>query len=323
MAPWMIASHATSGTWFYPSLGKGYQYSAYGLYPAPSGAAISVLMHKVIPFCVPLFLLLVIEWFLGDRDEPGEAILALSAAGLFATLLVGIGTGGDSVRRYNYPCIIPAMLLLYVVFSRRRNIFPGARRWPILQTLTIAFIAYTAITTWRNLFTNEYAQIPLGIQAGLRDTPIVPASVAAEYAAAQRAIPTDAAVLATVNNSFLLDYRAPNIFIADYPGASSLPPGWPSQGDGEALAKYLLANNLRYLVYSYADFAGFDQAAPHVISDPTRTQWIHSEAKITLRSHQQYVELAQTRRRLYDDGQMYVLDLATPAQIPQNQPNNP
>ena len=31
MAPWMIASHATSGTWFYPSLGKGYQYSNYGL----------------------------------------------------------------------------------------------------------------------------------------------------------------------------------------------------------------------------------------------------------------------------------------------------
>jgi hypothetical protein len=42
MAPWMIASHTTSGTWFYPSLGKGYQYSAYGLYPAPSGAGLCI-----------------------------------------------------------------------------------------------------------------------------------------------------------------------------------------------------------------------------------------------------------------------------------------
>ncbi|WP_158945944.1 hypothetical protein [Granulicella sp. S190] len=312
MAPWMIASHFTSGTWFYPSLGKGYQYSAYGLYPAPSGAGSSIILHKVVPFCAPLLLLLALEWFWGDHDEPGEAIIALSAAGLFATLLVGIGTGGDSVRRYNYPCIIPAMLLLYAVFSRRRNRAPAARQWLLLQTLTILFIAYTAITTWRQKFSNEYDQIPLGLKAGLRDTPIVPATVTAEYAAVQRSIPTGGGVLITVNNPFLFDFRTHNMSIADYPGAASLPPGWPSHGDGEDLARYLLANHLRYLVYSYADFAGFDAGAPHVIADPTRTQWIHSEARITLRSHQQYAELAKTRRTLYDDGQMYVLDLAQP-----------
>ncbi|WP_433968253.1 hypothetical protein [Tunturiibacter gelidiferens] len=55
MAPWMMASHATSGTWFYPSLGKGYQYSAYGLYPAPSGAGLSIILRKVVPFCAPSF----------------------------------------------------------------------------------------------------------------------------------------------------------------------------------------------------------------------------------------------------------------------------
>jgi hypothetical protein len=323
MAPWMIASHATSGTWFYPSLGKGYQYSAYGLYPAPSGAGLSIILHKVVPFCAPLLFLLGLEWYLGDRDEQGEAILALSAAALCATLLVGIGTGGDSVRRYNYPCIIPAMLLLYVVFSRRRNTFPGSRRWPILQTVTIAFIAYTAITTWRNKFSNEFDQIPLGLKAALYDTPIVPANVTAEYAAVQRAIPTDAGALATVTNSFLLDYRANAISIADYPGAASLPPGWPSRGDGNTLAHYLLAHNLRYLVCSYADFVPLDREAIHVLHDPSRTQWIHSEAAITLRSHQQYAELALTRRHLYDDGQIYVLDLATTTQSSQNTPNNP
>jgi hypothetical protein len=315
MAPWMIASHATSGTWFYPSLGQGYQYSAYGLYTAPTGAGFSIILHKVVPFCAPLFLLLALEWFLGDRDEQGEAIIALSAAALCATLLVGIGTGGDSVRRYNYPCIIPAMLLLYVVFSRRLNAAPDARQWRILRALTVAFVAYTAITTWRNKFTNEFDQIPLSLKAALYDSPIVPPNVKAEYAAVQAAIPTNGGVLATVNDPFLLDYRAHSISIADYPGAASLPPGWPSRQDGEALARYLLANNLRYLVYSYKDFAGFDEGAPFVIHDPTRTQWIHSEAAITLRSHQQYAELVRTRRHLYDDGQMYVLDLAAPSSV--------
>ena len=323
MAPWMVASHFTSGTWFYPLLGKGYQYSAYGLYPAPSGAGISVILHKVIPFCSPLVLLVALEWFLGDRDEQGEAILALSVAGLVATLLVGISTGGDSVRRYNYPCIIPAMLLLYIVFSRRRNAAPSARQWPILQTVTILFIGYTAITTWHQKFTFEFDQIPAGLKGAFHETPIVPASVVDQYAAVQRSIPTNAGAIASVTNSFLFDYRANDIKIADFPGAASPPPGWPSRGDGEVLAKYFLANNIRYLVCSYADAVIFDEVAVQILNDPSRTQWIHSEQAISLRSHQQYAELARSRRHIYDDGQIYVLDLESPATTLSNSPNPP
>src|SRR5207248_5823770 len=129
-----------SGTFFYPTLGPGYEYTAYGLYPAPSGAGASVIIQKVVPFCIPLLFLFLIEWLLGDRDEPAEAILSLSAAAFSAALLVGIATGGDSVRRYNYPCMLPALVLLYVVFSRRANAVPTARRWPILQTCTVIFL---------------------------------------------------------------------------------------------------------------------------------------------------------------------------------------
>jgi hypothetical protein len=321
MAPWMIAQHSTSGTFFYPTLGPGYEYTAYGLYPAPSGAGVSVIIHKVIPFCIPLLFLFLIEWVLGDRDEQGEAILALSAAAFGAALLVGIATGGDSVRRYNYPCMLPALVLLYVVFSRRVNAVPTARRWPFLQACTAVLLVLGALTIWGNRLSNELMQIPWGLKFALTDSPIVPPSVQAEYAAVQRAIPTDAPALATVDNPFLFDFRAHSISIADYPGAASLPPGWPSRQDGEALARYLLANHLRYLVYDYGYFAGFDREAPHVIADTSRTQWIHSEARIALRSHQQYAELAQTRLHLYDDGSIYILDLATPANGSNPAPN--
>ena len=113
---------------------------------------------------------------------------------------------------------------------------------------------------------------------------------------------------------------------ADFAGAASPPPGWPARQGGEALARYLLANHLRYLVYDYAGFAGADHEAIHVLGDPSRTQWIHSEAAIILDSHHQYAELAKTRRHLYDDGKIYVLDLATPAENPEspvNAGNNP
>jgi hypothetical protein len=209
----------------------------------------------------------------------------------------------------------PALVLLSVVFSRRANAFPAARRWFVLQNCTVLAVVVAAISIWGNRLSNEFMQIPWGLKSALLDTPIVPPAVDNEYAAMQRSIPTDQATLATVGNSFLLDFRAHAISIADYPGGASLPPGWPSRQDGEALARYLLANNLRYLVYNYADFAGFDHEAPHVMADTSRTQWIHSEAAIALRSHQQYAELARTRLRLYDDGNMYVLDLATPQPV--------
>src|SRR5258707_7287846 len=145
----------------------------------------------------------------------------------------------------------------------------------------------------------------------------------------QQAIPADQGTLATVVYEFLLDFRAHPISIADYPGAASLPPGWPSRDDGEALARYLLANHLRYIIYDYGYFAASDREAPHVIADTSRTQWIHSAARIALRYHQQYAELARTRLHLYDDGNIYILDLATPtngsnpAPDPVKSTNNP
>jgi hypothetical protein len=219
--------------------------------------------------------------------------------------------------------MLPALVLLYVVFSRRANAVPTARRWPILQACTIIFLVFGALTIWGNRLSNELMQIPWGLKFALTDTSIVPPSVQTQYAAVQQAIPADAPTLATVDNPFLFDFRAHSISIADYPGAASLPPGWPSHQDGEALARYLLANHLRYLVYDYGYFADFDREAPHVIADTSRTQWIHSEARIALRSHQQYAELAHSRRHLYDDGNIYILDLATPAQNPVSATNNP
>ena len=131
----------------------------------------------MIPFCIPLLFLLLIEWVLGDRDEQGEAILALSAAAFCAALLVGIATGGDSVRRYNYPCMLPALVLVYVVFSRRANAFPAACRWFFLQTCTVLLIVVAAISIWGNRLSNEFMQIHWGIKSALLDTPIVPPSV--------------------------------------------------------------------------------------------------------------------------------------------------
>ncbi len=127
LLPWMIANHAASGTWFYPLLGKGYQYSAYGLFPPPSSGNSLKIIVKVMLFNVPLLGVLIAEWFWCERDERTRVLAALTASALVASILVGIATGGDSVRRYNYPAILAAILLLYIAASRRANLAPSMR----------------------------------------------------------------------------------------------------------------------------------------------------------------------------------------------------
>ena len=330
MGPWMIANRTASGTFFYPTLGLGYHYDAYGIYPKASAGALPVVLHKVLPFSLPLLFVFLVGWFLVDRDDDkGNAILALAAAAFAGTVLVGYATGGDSVRRYNYPSLLPAIILLYPILCRRANISSETLRWRLFQLGWVAFTVVTAISIWGNGLSNEFMQIPWSYEFSVHDTPIVPPEERAEYAAMQRAIPADNSVLATVNDSFLLDFRAHDINVADFPGSAGLPPGWPNREGGESLARYLLANHLRYLVYDYAGFAGDEAIAPSALADPSRTLWFHSETAITLNSYHQFEELGRTRRHLYDDGKMFVLDLATPVENPEipvnsaNAANNP
>ena len=312
LAPWMIAQHATSGTFYYPLLGKGFHYSRYGLYPPPSGFNSKIILHKVLPFNLPLLVILLVEWFWGENDEQSRAILSLTAATLLAALMVGIATGGDSVRRYNYPAIVPVVLLLFVVFSRRANRPPHAGQWRLLQACSAVLAVATALYIGFNSWTHEYRRTAENLRAGFSSYSMVPLSVRLEYAAMERAIPTDAAALVTVDDTFLLDYRTHPLYIADFPGAASLPPGWPGRSGGEALARYLLSHRIRYLAHSYSTDQKDRSHLLSVMHDKSITQWIRSEDEMVLDSHDQYAELARTRRHLYDDGSLYVLDLATP-----------
>jgi len=321
LLPWMIASHSASGTWFYPLLGKGYQYSAYGLFPPPSGGNSLKIIAKVMIFNVPLVGVLLVEWFWCERDERTRVLAALTAAALIASVLVGIATGGDSVRRYNYPAILAAILLLYLAACYKANLLP-ARRWRSLEWLSAALCVSLAMYIGFNSWTYEYSMTFQCLRVSLTDFHIEPQATVLAYAAMERAIPAIPAgtadpdgTIATVDFPFLLDFKSHDIAIADIPGAASLPPGWPSRSDGNALAAYLLANHRRYLAFTYGPSTLHDvlEREQAEVGDPHVTQWIKSEAQIRLASYRQYDELIHTRRHLYDAGNLVVLDLARPA----------
>ncbi len=314
LLPWMIASRGASGTWFYPLLGKGYQYSAYGLFPPPSSGNSLKIIVKVMLFNLPLLGVLLAEWFWCERDERTRVLAALTASALAASILVGIATGGDSVRRYNYPAILAAILLLYIAASRRANLAPSVRTRS-LEGLSAVLCVCLAIYIGFNSWTHEYAMTFKCLRTSLTDFRIEPKTTVQAYAAMERAIPAgpDGAI-ATVDYPFLLDFKSRDLAIADIPGAASLPPGWPSRSDGNALAAYLLSQHRRYLALTYkpSTLAEVEKREISELADHSTTQWIQSEAQIRLASYRQYDQLIRSRRHLYDGNNLIVLDLATP-----------
>ncbi len=166
-----------------------------------------------------------------------------------------------------------------------------------------------------NSWTHEYAMTFKCLHTSLTDFRIEPETTVQAYAAMERAIPPgpDGAI-ATVDYPFLLNFKSRDIAIADIPGAASLPPGWPSRSDGNALAAYLLSQHRRYLALTYtpSTLPEVEKRELSELADHSTTQWIQSEAQIRLASYRQYDQLIHSRHHLYEDGNLIVLDLATP-----------
>jgi hypothetical protein len=323
MLPWMLANIGTAGTMFYPLLGKGFQYSAYGHYPPPTNPALGILLHKVLPFCIPMMVVLLAEWVWGEREERSLTVAALMLAALLGSVANGLATGGDSVRRYNYPCILPAITLAYVVFARRRNTSPAQRKWLLLECAAAAFALLVGINTGTTTFTSEYRDTWQGLKASLTDYHATTGETRERYAALQQAIPAGSTALASLQDPFLLNFSRSKILIADWPGAASPKPGWPLWENADALAAFLLDHGVRYLLYDYNDCHFAPQfASCHAMLekqqserkvDRSVTQWLREEAAVGYDARHQYEALAVTRRRIYDDGENYILDLEEPA----------
>lgn len=316
LGPWMAAQRAASGTFFYPVLGHGFDYTAYGLLPAPSTFSSAHVIAKIVAVSLPLLILYMCIARWAVRDAATRVILALTAAAFLSTIIVGWGVGGDSIRRYDYP-FIAAVLILFAAEWMREVISPAdhsARVATALRWMSVAIVLIFALSVWGNHDSHTTKRLAADLPFAFRAAPLASTEIRQQYDALNRALPSDGATLATVRDSFLLDFRGREIFIADYPGAAGPPPGWPILSDGDALGDYLRSVGVRYLVYGYADCAGLpDARMRREMADPKVSGWVRTQRLIVAAAHQQYAQLARSHKKIYDDGSIWVLDLESPA----------
>ena len=317
---WMVDLHHYAGTFFFPVLGHGYEFSSYHLLPSRVAHSPRALL-KSLAFGVPLLVLGLAEALWARLNRVSALTLVVTFGAALATVAVALGTGNDSVRRYSYPQIMVALLMLFPLVCFEVNHGRRVRSGFATKVTAVAIVLFGSLFDFHTEHfgfdpRSSYARRHLhDFAAGLRNHALNSSEELAEYRALQAAVPQNAVVLETVGYPYLLDNRRATYYEASLPALASPPPapGWPILSDGEALGEWLRQHQVQYLMYSYADHAfQFDELMPKYIADPQWPLILHLTWIANLKAHAQYLELARNHRHVYDDGKIFLIDLNSP-----------
>lgn len=312
--PWMISMYQSNGTLLYPILGRGFHGSVYGIWyrhgsDLMTATAIKRLAKMIFSIQIaPFFLVGVAFLTLNHRtgEDRGAPLSFFIAAAVSVLILTVVGDGCGTYR-FLYSFVFSAILLLMIVSLAKTG---APMRWtlPPLTPMLVTVLAAGMLMGdhWSTLRVHYQAQIE-SIWSGLKDYPL---SVNRKrYSLMQHAIPKGETVLTRLRHPFVLDFVRNRIYIVDYPGGSSPPPGMPFFQGGEALADYLVGQSIRYIAYSYKSEANFSEEKFKYRLELKMRPWVLSQVQHTFDFQKNLVELGQTRKRIYDDGEAFVLDL--------------
>jgi len=303
--PWMTSMYHSSGTLLYPLLGTGYHQPFHWLTISRGVRLLS--KHLTDPSSVALaalgvFYLISRRWEISGR----EAVLSLLFGAAAGHVVIILATGEPSNSRYSFPFVFAAILVL---ISEAASCSPaaGQNKWQTSGPLVAIGVALFLVgSTW---FPSRilYAECLQGVRRGIQRAPLVPSPEIAAYQHLQRSIPRGEVILTRLEKPFLLDFKRNTVFLVDYAVASP-PPGMPLSEGGEALARYLTSQSIRYVAYSYTGEADRRAVVGHDIYSPFTLNQIER----TFDFEDDLEQLSKTRRRIYDDGHSFVLDLLEP-----------
>ncbi|HKT80051.1 MAG TPA: hypothetical protein VJP86_07505 [Vicinamibacterales bacterium] len=341
LAPWMIAMLRSSGTLMYPLLGQGYSGSVYSRFIPVTAAS-----WTLAEFTTELRALLetpaivvgaVLAATVGAFGRSAGARIALwcSSGAYVAAWLVNVANGGMGPR-YSWAFTFTCLLFTLIEALSPAGVEATAKAqaeaetnqygedrarggWRAAQAIVpVAGLATLAILGWLHEFRSDevHPSLLAGGYRALRDG-VEPPDMAAgtqSLRGLQTFVPAGERLLARLSRPYQLNFARNTVYIVDWPGGASLPPGMPIEQTAEDLAAYLRAHDIRYVIYSYGDEAGYPVAGfGHRIRPGTGyVARARVTTELTFAFQQRLRELGQTYPRLADDGQAFVLDLSRP-----------
>lgn len=315
LLPWMAAMRMTSGTWLFPILGHGVDYSSYGLLPPQIHLLSRRTWIKIFLQAIALGILAVVLLASRIRGRDAQLGLGILASAAIAITVFNYKSGGDFIWRYNFPQFFCAVLIFYAVtaavFQKSRTAYACG----MIAVFAMIFY-YDAAGTNPRPFRDmriERGDYHLGLRASLTGQALASPQIRAEYAAAEAALPLHVSAIENTAYPFLFSYRDRTIFLADWPGAASPKPGWPFNASAESLPEYLRTHKIRYLIDDYEYARWFDMEGCTAMLSPDRnSQELIALWRLGVVAHHQFQTLRQRYRSIYDDGKIAVIDLQQP-----------
>jgi len=321
MGAWMLALKHTGGTFLYPVLGRGLDYSSYGVFHSFTIAKtprtfIKLFLHAIALFGLGVPFLLFRPN--GRKAMFSLAVLLAAASGITAFNLVA---GGDAIWRYGFPAFFAAVL----IYSATMTALSNSVQLPSRKKLAtgLAILSLLGCTVYYDLagkrpepgrqFRWEFVRYPGELQASLSGRSLSSPATIRQYEAINAALRFRGATLENVADPYLLKEEAHRIFFMDWPGAAGPKPGWPFGQDAATLAHYLLNNSVRYVAYDRSFGRWIDVSSCRTLEWPQRfSAELYVLFWMSLLSHDQIRHLAHSYGQIYDDGQIVVVDLNRP-----------
>lgn len=313
--PWMVSMYQSCGTALYPILGKGYHGSVYGSFSVTSSVVtlsgiIKIIISSATTSYLGAFLVLFVIGIkpLSTNIPSRAALLSVMISAVLGTLMLALAIEGYGIHRYSFFLLHTAVIILIPIAYDAGADKGRLIRTGISLTVVIVVIACVLAQTVKYSY-KEHLRFFDNIKAGLSNTTLISDAERHQYTAMQQALPDSETVLTRLKKPFLLNFDRNRILIVDYPGGSSPPPGMPFFKGAEALADYLVSQSIRYVAYSYASEAWFTKKAFKHRLKPEVHPWIRSEARHTFDFQDNLKQLGETRERIYDNNDIFVLDL--------------
>ena len=300
LLPWMLAAFQASGTLLYPLLGRGFHRSAYGVFefpPATLKVAWDTIFQKL--YDGPMLLLIGLSFFVFQRNTVKRSI---SCAAMLISVFISAVTIFllTYVSRY-YGFFLDASLytmMLYAFSSLGTSDERPSYNKKALYVLIILFIPMLFqpfISRSPGMFLSHPGKVLENLNMQLYS-----GEDQERYSKAQGVVPSGATILAQTDFNLLFNFRRNPIFIVDWV-IFGPKPGMPIYKGAEAVAEYLLSKGVRYVVYR-RNLPLLQDRYPH-------DEWLRQQAELSFVLLRSLRKLRKTRKILYDDQNLVVLDL--------------
>jgi hypothetical protein len=310
LMPWSIMMEQSCGTPFFP-FGHGNLSPGWSIMGTPP--TFGELAHEVVQ-----------DMFYG-------APLVVMVPFFVAGLAPGIGRARNDVV-----ALTVASFIGFVVLAKQATAVPPEDSVRYYYPFLVAMALVTAATVDRKGPKAALLAACLGMQLGasrdglarttsweverMRKAPDEDKERAAFEAASdayhdlQAHMLPDTAAVTAVNENDRFDFRRNRIFALDTLGGMGPKPGWPARQGPEALAKYLEAAGVRYVVWVDFDRGGtfYRRAAwkEHLMRPDFKASYLFGEDTLQIDAADAIEKLPTVRRLVYQGNLMNLVDLA-------------